>query len=612
MAKESLYSPQKAPIYKETFADEQTTRLLGGVPTSVTYTSGVGFFNGTSSGIVTPRKIQYPFSFRVVAKFNDVTTNQFVVGLDAKAYLGISLGKVLLGIGSSRKAATIQTNTLYDISCVVTDSSTFLLYVNGVEFSESSPTVFGVGDSGFFTEGARRESGALGVFLNGSIELFEVYNYLLTANEVANLYVNKRYEALQTETIPFGEQYGINPTTTGSFSTPKALTQTDTLEFIGKIDFTNYTGYAVGTVDNSTNARSFYVTYSGGSFGLIYGNNLAQNVTASTTTTAYNGWLKVTLEKSGANSLIKFYKSDQSTVTDYNLVTWTQIGTDRTGTYLAMSLNSSVFNILSGGTVSNASRANCYYAHIAETIGGTPISTFDPRNYRSGSTFVTNGDTWTINGTATIYQGRPEILNVDAKNGVIANKWNTTLTNTAVTPKRAGNIWAMEFNGSTSKLDCGSYNTLVGDKSFVSWIKAERISSSSLEYLFNNGSLLLAIDNGTWYVSNGILISSDGSFSAPSAYSASGAIKRMTPFHLAVTRTSTGVVNIYVNGVLTGSANQASGTPVAGSTNLTLGASSTSSNLLDGTMSAVRIIDGILTAQEISQLFSNERRNYGV
>lgn len=208
--------------------------------------------------------------------------------------------------------------------------------------------------------------------------------------------------------------------------------------------------------------------------------------------------------------------------------------------------------------------------------------------------------------------GVSEILNIDAKNGVIANKWNTTLTNTAVTPKRAGNIWAMEFNGSTSKLDCGSYNTLVGDKSFVAWIKAGRISSSSLEYIFNNGSLLLAIDNGTWYVSNGILISSDGSLSAPSAYSSNNAIKRMIPFQVVVTRTSAGVVNIYVNGVLTGTANQASGTPVAGSTNLTLGSSSASSNPLDGHMSAVRIIDGILTAQEISQLFSNERRNYGV
>lgn len=395
MAKESLYTPHKAPVFRETFADEQTTRVLGGVPTSVTYSGGAGYFNGSGYVDYYNKQLKGTYSIRI----------RFSPG-----YSPINL-QYFFDCRNSSGTGYIQVAT---VGTLVLDSSSGTKYINGVaSVNLQGITVYEIiisgisldSKSGNFQVGSSYIHSAP---LIGTVELLEIYDYTLTANEVANLYTNERYNSLQ---------------------------------------------------------------------------------------------------------------------------------------------------------------------------------------YASGVT---------------------EILNIDGKNGVIANKWNTTLTNTAVTPKRTGDIWAMDFNGTTSKLDCGSYNTLVGDKSFITWIKAERISSSSLEYIFNNGSLLIAIDNGTWYVSNGILISSDGSLSAPSAYSSNNAIKRMIPFQLAVTRTSAGVVNIYVNGVLSGSANQSSGTPVAGSTNITLGSSSAGSNSLDGTMSAIRIVDGILTAQEVSQLFSSERRNYGV
>jgi len=201
-----------------------------------------------------------------------------------------------------------------------------------------------------------------------------------------------------------GQNYFWNSNVAGnSCSAPKSLTQTDTLDFVAKIDFTNYSGYAVASVDNSSTSRNFYITYGGGGnfFGLIYGSGLTQNVLASVPSADYNGWFKVTLQKSGANSIIRFYKSEQSSITDYSLVTWAQIGTDVVGTYAAMTTASSFFNILSGGSSSNSSRSKCYYAHISETIGGAPLAVFNPNTYNAATSQTqwtsTTGETWTLN-----------------------------------------------------------------------------------------------------------------------------------------------------------------------------------------------------------------------
>jgi hypothetical protein len=204
---------------------------------------------------------------------------------------------------------------------------------------------------------------------------------------------------------------GVTFANGNSCSCPITLTQTDTLEFITKIDLTNYGGYAIGTIDNAVASRAFYAIYTGGSFGLIYGSGLSQSVTASVTTDRYNGWFRVTLEKSGSNSLIKFYKSDEFNITDKNLVTWVQIGSTITGTYAAMPNTPTFLNILSGGQGSNTSFAKVYYAQISETIGGSPLSVFNPNQYNAATSQTqwtsSTGEVWTINtGTAnTGYKG---------------------------------------------------------------------------------------------------------------------------------------------------------------------------------------------------------------
>jgi hypothetical protein len=65
-----------------------------------------------------------------------------------------------------------------------------------------------------------------------------------------------------------------------------------------------------------------------------------------------------------------------------------------------------------------------------------------------------------------------------------------------------------------------------------------------------------------------------------------------------------GVVNIYNNGVLSGSANQSAGSRSAGSTNVTIGALSGGATPFNGNIDDVRIYNRILSTQEILQIYN--------
>lgn len=565
MAKESLYAPIKAPIFRETFADEQTTRVLGGVPASVVYSNGVGTFNGTTSNILYPKSPNGTCSIRFKCTPNNFTGDPVLLyTTSGSRYIYFTVTTGIIAVSSG----TVYVNGVATTTTVVGVSNDIV--VTGISLNGDS---FYAGKNGIASSN----------FLNGSVELFEIYDYTLTANEVANMYVNKRYDDLQLDT--FENLY----TSSEDFSTWTTLQNTITTNQItapdgtltaDKVTINSTAAYSYVTQISQrqpNNTVSFYVKYGTQNFvqivgpGAIYANFDIQNGVLGNSSGCTAG---ITTEANGFYRISIIFTSATPYIDDYFFISPI---TSLTSARAEVTTISGTYYYLWGGSLTNSSFIKPYFKT-----------------------------------TTTRKNSLTEILNIDAKNGVIANKWNTTLTNTAVTPVRAGNIWDMNFNGSTSKLDCGSYDTLVGDKSVIFWLKNRNIASSFLSFIITNGSFLIAIDNGTWYISNGILVSSDGGFSAPSGYSANNIIKPFVPIMIAVTRTSAGVVNIYANGVLTGSANQTSGTPVAGSTNITIGQSSGGSGVLNGNLSGIRIIDGILTAQEVSALWSSERKNYNV
>jgi len=223
---------------------------------------------------------------------------------------------------------------------------------------------------------------------------------------------------------------------------------------------------------------------------------------------------------------------------------------------------------------------------------------------------VNTGDAVFVSGTFTAPS--TQVLLIRA-NGVSSNWIEVdelqcyeiipSITNTSTTLKRAGDIYAMDFNGTSSKVDCGSYDTLMGDKTFVAWIKPRSFGESNLGRIFDNNML------GFYFNSSDSKIE----FTSQAPDIANTAVNSivLNKYHFFVcTRTSDGVTNFYINGVLNGSADQDSGTPAAGTTNIILGNRNAQDRTFDGQISNVRIIDGILTTYEISQLYSSERRYY--
>lgn len=597
MAKESLYSPQKAPIFKETFADEQTTRALGGVPTSVTYANGT---MTTSSGLAyssyTKYKIPTTLSVRLRVSGLSQNTNIFFSICSA-----ISSLFVLRGTSGSN----------------VLDYSSGTPYINGVAGStlasgQNEIVITGVTINGLLNivvgNNVSYNAGMSGV----SFELCEIYDYTLTANEVANLYLNRRYNGIGAGQTFVNENYFVGNGASNTYATTPdsvASSPTGDIELIAKIN-----------IDAISNQGSIIskASVAGGDFGYNFFINsgilsFAHNPTGDTATritstctanlsTVYTAgndiWVKMT--RSASTGDIKFYYS-------YDGSTYTQLGTTVSTTPSALYDSTLSTYIGNWANTLYFFSGRIYYVSMSSTIGGSPTVVFNPNSYNTttyASTWTsTTGEVWTMTqtGGGYIQYAKKEILNIDAKNGCICDKWGNTITNTAVTLARTGSIYSMLLNGTSSRLNLGTFNTLVGNKTFICWINTNKYGVSNPRIIDNSKLLFYVANTGT------LRMQSDGFTDVGGTV---GVIKLGSWVMVVATRTSAGVTNFYVNGVLSGTANQSSGTPVAGST-CYIGVNS-GSEYYTGYLSALRIINGILTAQEISQLFSNERRNYNV
>jgi len=156
------------------------------------------------------------------------------------------------------------------------------------------------------------------------------------------------------------------------------------------------------------------------------------------------------------------------------------------------------------------------------------------------------------------------------------------------------------FNSTTSKVDAGSQIAGTGNITLLSWYNATGYGEGNAGRIVDNGKFWVRLNS----TNTKLTVTSDGATEVSGA-TASAPLSAET--FVAVTRTSTGVVNIYLNGVLTGSANQASGTTANGSTNLIIGNNNAASATHAGTLSHVRIFSKILTTTQIGQIYNKER-----
>jgi hypothetical protein len=167
----SRYSPYSNLVFRQVFNSESDVIANGGTSTNVVFEKGYAKFNGTSSGIVYPINFNGTYSFRV--KFKTATS------FASSQYL-FDLRK---GTGTGYAYVT-------DVDIVSTGTE----YSNGVA-STSSVNVKEIILSGMAVTSKEltlgRRTAPFTSHLLANIELFEIYQGTLTAQEVKNLYENK-------------------------------------------------------------------------------------------------------------------------------------------------------------------------------------------------------------------------------------------------------------------------------------------------------------------------------------------------------------------------------------------------------------------------------------
>jgi len=151
-----------------------------------------------------------------------------------------------------------------------------------------------------------------------------------------------------------------------------------------------------------------------------------------------------------------------------------------------------------------------------------------------------------------------------------------------------------ESNGTNSVISLGDFIFGSGDLTISLWFYPQGEGELSNESILRDEQfIILWNDTNDWLV-----IASDGSTYKTSAINS---FPVNTWYHLTITRTSAGITNIYKDSVITGTADQSTGTPADGTTAYIF--SSNAEATFDGYISDIRIYNRILTTDEISLLY---------
>jgi hypothetical protein len=156
---------------------------------------------------------------------------------------------------------------------------------------------------------------------------------------------------------------------------------------------------------------------------------------------------------------------------------------------------------------------------------------------------------------------------------------------------------AVSFDGINDRVTTGVDTIGTGADTFSAWVYGlDFAGSDGLPSIVENRKSIVHIE-----APGKVYFTSDG---APDAVSATGLTVGQWAL-ITVTRNASGVANIYINGVLSGSADQSSGTPSAGTTEVIIGASAFASRAWHGYIDDVRIYSRELSAGDILELYNS-------
>ena len=397
--KESLSAIPKQPIFRETFTDEQTTRLNGGtIETPITFTNGVANFTANAKGILYNF---VPKLFSVRIKFTNRTVN--------------SQDNYLFGSNETTKYILIlNNNNLY--GGLTAWSAT---YINGVStnilgtITSGEIVVTGISN---YTASNFRLGGknTVGLGFEGSLELVEIYDYTLTANEVKNLYEGKRNRPIdlqQTATSISNYYQGVG--VSGNYvSTPNAVANqiTGDIEIVVNAAFDNLatTYFLCSKIAGASNFAYEFTRDSNNklvfSFSLLGAIQIdAVSTVIQPFSIGVKGWVKASRNSTTGNVIF-------STSTDG--ITFTQLGTTVSTTAGSIFAGTRTLGIGGSSAGSGALLGKIYRATVSNSIGGTPVVDFNPATYNASTSQTqwtsATGEIWTIStGTATTgYKGQ--------------------------------------------------------------------------------------------------------------------------------------------------------------------------------------------------------------
>jgi hypothetical protein len=526
--KESICKIQKQPVFSENFISDDSVRANGGVPTGVSFNNGTAVLNGNLGvNIYNPNlKLNGIYTVRIRLNSLNIINDTPRFFLDFRNP-GTNVGSIFFDNASNTLSVSDGTRYVNSVATNIINAQTKEIVVSGITLKCTDVYI-----------GSRY---TLGNNITATYELLEIYEGTLTAQEVANLYNDKRYRAVQSTAKEILNVDGKN----GNISNKYTDNAVSGINLVTDGSFTNWSGVFPNEVPTGWS---------------LFGTPSATGYVTQSPT----GVCRIVSTDGSASGVSK--------------------------------------TIMTIGKTYRLSFDNIALTGIAE-IQGLINQTFSTTQLPIGKVALT--------GVATSTQltfKRGSNCNW-AFDNVVVQEVAPAIINTAVTSVRQGSISAMDFNGVNSRLDCGNYDGLVGDKTFIAWVKPRSFSLAYGNRILDNFKLSIKVAIASVIDTAYIQLTSDAIVTASAAIDT---LKAGRSYMVVCTRTDAGVTNIYINGVLSGTANQSSGTPVAGTGNLIIGNNGSGDRAWNGALSGLRILSGILSVAEINHLWSNERKLYNV
>ena len=677
-------------IFSEYFNSEQEVRRNGGVPTNVTITNGqmIPDSQTTDDNVIYARSTIFPspnptvFSLRIKAEI-DIYTGSVSLMFDSvnsnkgcRLYYndGNDVFYFLWGTGSTQDFATIGSfssygllqNGIVDIVAVYDSiNSESYIYMDGNLMVGPSGAIqidlgnlpISIGDLGHSTP----------------IELVEVYNKVLTQEEVTNLYNDARYKMPNLEhdeqlgpelitsivaavaqpyesvtisgnnisainTVGNGSSYDsvlaaiVNPSQVYKFTCDFVINSGTAPSCLFILNGDAVAGASSNTVIPISGHNELYIipnVTSGDARTFAMWNNVAANwemtnislelVTIPETkkilhVTAKDGVARNLL--SGDWNGVRLMDEGKGTFNDGTTESWTTYGAnvieneDNTLkiTYVDSANGASMQLRESNDLNQNLVVGRKYriYARV-KSLGTTNFLFVSGPNIQSEE--IPSDWAWLTTEFVATHVTDDRLRLTSFTGTVWIDEWFIqeiipSVTNTDIEIVREGSQYVPRFNGSTSKIDCGSYHNLTGDITVLTWVNAKTLGELNLGIIIDNSKLRIFVYN---VGAVRFRVQNDAS---TDAFSDTNVFKYSENKLLAVTRTAAGITNIYVDGELSGTANQNAGTPVAGTTNILIGNVSALNRTWDGEIAEVQILSGLLTAAEINQAYTSSKHLY--